>query len=771
MNKQPHSFEKVLSCQLSRRRFLQALAATGALAALPGGFLMPRAQGSVTAEEIDLQIRGGFEGEDAYEIFRNACPRNCYDTCSIKSYVKDGVLQFIEGAEESTFTDSGLCVKGYAYPRQVYSPDRIKYPMKQIGRGSGNWQRISWDEALGEIADKILEIKEKDGNLLGMALTKYSGNFGITHYGVEGMMSSLGYTTRFVGTPCWPAGIDAQNYDMGDMWCNDPEDMVKSKYIIIWGANPAWCSIHSMKYVLEAKNRGAKVVVIDPIFTQTAAKGDEYWQIATGSDGALALGMARHLVDMDLVDRDWVNQNGHGYDEFEAYLKENITVAWAAEQCGLPAEAIKAVAEEFATADPATIWIGYGMQRHVNGGQNVRAIDALVAMTGNVGKEGGGARYGHLYTWGFNYHAMVHDKPEGSVGFVGETGPMGEFDTGQGDVEAAYSDRAVNMNKIAQEILDTQDPPIRLLWAANKNVLSQDFDRNKIERAFQQLEMVVVVDQFFTQTAELADIVLPTTTPFEDWTVNVSYWHYWLSINEQAIKPLFESKSDIEIASALSAKMNSLQPGSCTFPTEIDPKEWMVKEFNDDIYALFGIESWEDLRNGPAKAQMHPAAWHDLQFKTPSGKFEFKSELAAEHGHPALPIFKAGRSAYAPYWLLTPHTKYSIHSQFQNVDWMADFNPEPFIYINPTLAHQKGIEDGDMVRVFNSIGEERLRAKLTDNVSPDTLMMYENWFGPKNKFNVNNLVDDTSSDMGKYKTGSPGVAIHDQFADIEKISA
>ena len=771
MNKQPHSFEKVLSCQLSRRRFLQALAATSALAALPGGFLMARAQGPVTAEEIDVAIRGGFEGEDAYQIFRNACPRNCYDTCGIKSYVKDGVLQFIEGAEESTFTDGGLCVKGYAYPRQVYSPDRIKYPMKQIGRGSGNWQRISWDEALGEIANKILEIKEKDGSLLGMALTKYSGNFGITHYGVEGMMSSLGYTTRFVGTPCWPAGIDAQNYDMGDMWCNDPEDMVKSKYIIIWGANPAWCSIHSMKYVMEAKNRGAKVVVIDPIFTQTAAKGDEFWQIATGSDGALALGMARHLVDMDLGDRDWVNQNGHGYDEFEAYLKENITVEWAAEQCGLPVEAIKAVTEEFAAADPATIWIGYGMQRHTNGGQNVRAIDALVAMTGNVGKEGGGARYGHLYTWGFNYHAMIHDKPEGSVGFVGETGPMGEFDTGQGKTEAAYSDRAVNINKIAQEILDTQDPPIRLLWAANKNVLSQDFDRNKIERAFEQLEMVVVVDQFFTQTAELADIVLPTTTPFEDWTVNVSYWHYWLSVNEQAIQPLFESKSDIEIASALSAKLNSLQPGSCTFPTEIDSKEWMEKEFNDGIYSLFGIESWEDLRNGPAKAQIHPAAWHDLQFKTPSGKFEFKSELAEEHGHTALPVFKEGRSAYAPYRLLTPHTKYSLHSQFQNVDWMADFNPEPFIYVNPKLARAKGIEDGDMVRVFNDIGEERLRAKLTDNVSPDTLLMYENWFGPKNKFNVNNLVDDTSSDMGKYKTGSPGVAIHDQFADIEKISA
>ncbi|MCG3207566.1 MAG: Dimethyl sulfoxide reductase DmsA [Anaerolineae bacterium] len=756
--------EQALACPFTRRNFLKALLAAGALAALPGGMLVPR---SSIAEEIFGPTV--FQGKDAYQTFRNACPRNCYDTCSIVSYVKDGVLQFIEGAPESTFTNGGLCVKGYAYPRRVYSPDRVKYPMRQVGRGSGNWERISWDEALDIISDKILEIKEKDGSLLGMALTKYSGNFGITHYGVEGMMSSLGYTTRFVGTPCWPAGIDAQNYDMGSMWCNDPEDMVNSKYIIIWGANPAHCSVHSMKFVTEAQRRGAKVVVIDPVFTQTAAKADEYWEIKPSSDGALALGMARYLLDNNLVDRDWIKNNSVGFAEYEAYIKENVTLDWAAEQSGIPVEVFTRVMSEFAAADPATIWIGYGMQRHINGGNNVRAIDALVAMTGNMGKVGGGARYGHLYTWGFNYHAMVQSPPEGSVGFVGESGPKGEFDTGQAATEASYTDRAVNINKIGQVILDTNDPPIRLLWAANKNVLSQDFDRNKIEKAFEKLEMVVVVDQFFTQTAELADIILPTTTLFEDWTVNVSYWHYWLGINEQAIKPLFEAKSDIEIASALSAKLNSKQPGSCTFPENIDTKEWMEKEFNDGIYTLFGIKSWEDLRDGPRKANAGLTPWADGAFATPSQKYEFKSELAAEHGHFDIPKFKPGRDAYAPYRLLTPHDKYSIHSQFQNVDWMHDYNPEPFLYVNPKLARQKGIGEGDTVRLFNQVGELTIKVKLTNNVPADSLLVYENWFGKNNKFNVNNLVDDTSSDMGKYKTGSPGVALHDQFADIEKV--
>jgi anaerobic selenocysteine-containing dehydrogenase len=546
--------------------------------------------------------------------------------------------------------------------------------------------------------------------------------------------------------------------------------MVNSKYIIVWGANPAHCSIHSMKYLTEAKSRGAKVVVIDPVFTQTAAKADEYWEIKPGSDGAVALGMARYLLDKGLIDREWLDKNALGFAEFERYLKDKVTVEWAAEMSGLPAETIIRVAEEFATAKPATIWIGYGMQRHVNGGVNVRAIDGLVAMTGNIGKVGGGARYGHLYTWGFNYHALVQTQPEGSKGFVGATGPKGEFDTGQGAAEATYTDRTFNINKIGQEILDAQDPPIRLLWVANKNVLSQDFDRNKIVEAFKKLEMVVAVDLFFNQTVELADIVLPTTTPFEDWTVNVSYWHYWMHLNEQAIKPLFESKSDIEIASALSAKLNSKKAGSCTFPENIDTKEWMAKEFNDGIYTLFGIKSWEELREGSRKAQLpSPAAWADLKFSTPSGKYEFRSQTAEEQGNTALPLYKEGREAYAPYRLLTPHDKYNLHSQFQNLDWMHDFNPEPFIFINPKLAGEKGIAEGDTVRVFNNVGELTIKVKLTDNVPADTLLMYEGWYGAKNKFNVNNLVDDVSSDMGKFKTGAPGVAIHDQFADIERV--
>jgi anaerobic selenocysteine-containing dehydrogenase len=746
-------------CPLTRRRFMKGLLAAGVLANLPCGLLRP------------LRTEAGeivYEGD--YEIFRNACPRNCYDTCSIKTYVKDGVVKFIEGAAESTFTRGGLCVKGYGYTRRPYSPDRIKYPMVQEGRGTGNWKRVTWDEAMDRIAKKLLQMQEMDGNLLGLALSKYSGNFGITNYGIEGMMSSLGYTTRLTGTPCWPAGIDAQNFDMGDMWCNDPEDMVHARYVILWGGNAAWNSVHSVKFVYEAKRRGAKIVVIDPIMTQMAAKADEYWQIKTSTDGALALGMARHILDNKLYDRDWVMANSVGFEEFASYLRENVTVEWAAKESGIPALNIIETAEEFATAKPATIWIGYGLQRHVNGGAAVRAIDALVAMTGNVGKVGGGARYGHLRTWGFNYHALLQKQPEGSKGVPGKAEVKGDFHFAGGNdaAEVSYSDRILNINKTAQVILDANDPPIRMLWVACKNPFSQDFDRNKMVKAFEKLEMVVTVDQFFNETVNMSDIVLPVTTLFEEWTINASYWHYWLSINERAIQPMYETKSDIQIAATLSKKINALKPGSCTFPTEIDSREWMTKEFNQGIYDLFGIKSWEDLKKGPAKAKMPSAAWHDLKFGTPSGKYEFKSELAAEWGHKALPEYVAPRVKTDKYRVLTPHTKFGIHSQFINLDWSEEFNPKPFVYVHPQLAAEKNIKDGDTVRVFNSIGEVNTTAKLSTVVPTDAILMYEAWFR-NNPYNVQNVVDDTSSDMGAYKTGQPGVAIHDQFADVAKV--
>ena len=734
--------------ELHRRGFMKGLLAAGLVSSLPcSSLLVPRrAQASP------------FEASE-YEVRINACPVNCNDTCTIKTHLKDGVVQFVEGAKEHTFTDGALCVKGYSYPRRLYSPDRVKYPMIQDGRGTGKWRRISWEEAMDRIAKKLLEIKEKDGSLLGFALTKYSGNFGITNYGVEGMMTSLGPTTRFVSNACDPAGKDAMYYNMGLVWSNDVEDLVDAKYIIIWGGNPAYNSMHSMKLVYEAKKRGAKVLVIDPVLTQTAAKADTYWKVRPGTDGALALGMARHLLDSGLVDQDFVQSHAKGFEDFADYLRREVTVEWASGICGIPAEEIRRVSAEFASISPATLWLGVGMQRNSNGGAMVRAIGAFAAMAGIIGKEGGGMRFTHGETWGFNYHAMLQEMPKDAKGVPVQSEPDGPV---------TYTNRLLNANKIAQEIFDTQDPPVRMLWSSCKNPFAQDFDRNKLQKAFEKLEMVVSVEQFFTETVKYSDIVLPVTTLFEEWNVNVSYWHYWISINEQSVKPLYETKSNIEIAAALSKAINKLAPDSCTFAQEVDGREWTAKEFNKGIYEMFGLKNWEELLSGPRKAQLKTsAAWPDKTFKTPSGKFEFWSDLAKEHGFSALPTYVPLLEGKLPFQLLTPHTYFGLHSQFINLDWMQCFYPEPFVYIHPKAAAAKGIQDKSRVRVFNDRGEVFVRVKLTDNVRPECVLMYEAWFRDLD-FNVQNLVGDTSTDMGAMTMAKPGAAVHTHYVDFER---
>ncbi|HYF92439.1 MAG TPA: molybdopterin-dependent oxidoreductase [Symbiobacteriaceae bacterium] len=747
-------FERAIGAKISRRTLLKAGAVAGAATALSGCTSEPS---RFTSPVVESNVKS----------FRTACPRNCYDTCGQIATVEDGALRSVNGDPLHGYTQGRLCVKGYTYVNRTNSPDRLKYPMIQEPRGSGNWRRISWDEALTIIAKKILDLKQRYGSTLPVALDKYSGNFGILHYAVEGMFQSMGYYTYALGTPCWPAGIDATNYDFGVFQCDDPESIAQTKYLILWGQNAAWSAVHSMDFIRQAKEKGAKVVVIDPINTATASQADVYYQIKTSTDGALALGMARWIVDNNLHDKAFLDKHVKGWPEFEAYLKREVTLEWASKTTGIPVDGIIELASGYATTRPSMIWIGYGMQRHTNGGQNVRAIDALAALTGQIGVVGGSAQYGHLVTWGFNYHAMSMQPPAGSKGLPQGGDAQGLH--GGASAPLTYTNRTVNMNNFAAEIQALKDPPVKMLWIACRNPASQDPDAADIKRAFASMELVVVADHFLNHSAQLADIVLPVTTHFENWDVNVSYWHRWMSINEQAIKPMFETKSDLQIAWALSKKMNELSPGSCTYPTEGNEEEWVGKEFNEGIYKLFGISEWRELKQKPAKAQLPAAIWEDRKFGTPSGKYELYSEAAAKNGLPPMPTYVGEMVAPAefPIRFLTPHPQHGLHSQFQNVDYMMQTNSEPLLEIHPRLAERKGIKDGDIVRVFNKLGELRLKARITRVVPPDTVVTYEAWY-KDSKFNVNLTVAAIPADMGKVMTGNNGIAFHDNFVDIER---
>jgi anaerobic selenocysteine-containing dehydrogenase len=287
------------------------------------------------------------------------------------------------------------------------------------------------------------------------------------------------------------------------------------------------------------------------------------------------------------------------------------------------------------------------------------------------------------------------------------------------------------------------------------------------------MSLVVTVDQFMNRTVELSDIVLPCTNPFEYWGVDASYWHYWVAINQQAIKPLFESKSDLEIAWALSAKMNQMEPGSCTYPTGGNQQEWLGMEFNPGMYKLLGISDWTELIKAPRKANLPVAAWSNGKFTTPSGKYELYSEDAHKNwGHPALPVYhermKPPDPEKYPYRFITPHWKYGLHSQFQNLDWILVTNPEPFVQIHPRLAAEKGIQDADMVKVYNGLGWVNIKARLTRTVPYDVIAAYEAWY-PNLNYALNYTLTAMPTDMGAKATGSPGLAFHDNWVNVAKV--
>lgn len=705
---------------------------------------------------------------EGYEVYRQSCPRNCWDTCAMLTYVKNGVIKKILADPVNTYTDKALCMKGYSYSRQQYEPDRVKYPMVQEGgRTSGKWKRVSWDEAMDRIAKKILDIKKRDGSTLGVAGIQYSGNLSISHWvHTPSLLSSIGYTSKMVSNPCTPSAGDAHAYDYG-VWDNsDPTEMAKGKYIIIWSHNPGHYSIHSMKYFMEARDKGAKIVTVDIYLSQTAAMSDLFVRIKPGSDGPLALAMGKYMIENNLHDKDWLANYSLGFDKYEEYVRKEVTYDWASQMTGLPVDFIQKFAKEYATTKPAHIRMGLGVNRRKNGGQSVRAINALGALSGNLGLEGGGVHSYNFATWGFNYHATSLPHPQGSVGL-----PAGHPKGAPAGKDEKYVDRWLNMNQEAREILDAKEPPIRMAWVAMKGLFSNGFDRNQMVKAFtkKDLEMVVVCDMFVTETAEFADIVLPVTTTMENWSVQSGYFHFYVNINEPAVKPLGEAKCDQEIGCMLSKRMNKLSPGSCTYPQEFNAEEWVAKEFNDTQYEFLGIKNYKDLvKNGPAKASKGATAWADKKFTTPSGKFEFYSETAEKNGLPGICRWTEPKKKYDKYDLYTAKPQWTIHSQFQNIDWYMSLIPEPYVYIHPKMGAEKGIKTGDMVRVFNKNGEVKVRAKLSTMVPPNFILMYENWF-KGNKYNVESLIDDDLADMGPFKAQLPGNTLADQWADIQKI--
>ncbi|WP_026198884.1 molybdopterin-dependent oxidoreductase [Desulfitobacterium hafniense] len=673
-------------------------------------------------------------------LTRHVCPRNCFDTCSLHAYVdENGQLVKVSGDAQQLYTAGTLCSKGYSYVQYVYNQKRILYPMQQNPRGSGNWERISWDEAMRKISEQILKNYKDYGSFLPIAYLRGSGNIGILAKAMEGMLSSLGDITVIGGTLCGAAGQDAQVLDFGAQNPMDPEQMAKADCVILWGVNPASNAIHQMRILQQVRKRGGQVILIDVISTATATQVDNLISVRPGGDGALALATLRELLYKNRIDHRFLVEKTEGWDALRDWLLD-VDPARLYEVAGVTAAQVSDLADRIIDSSSVAFWIGMGMQRYSNSGQNVRAIHALAAAGGFLDNLGG------IYAPYF---------PDAFFADLWSTNS---------------NPRTQGIRKIGAHALESQrfslDPPVRMLWVSMSNILTQGTDLQTLKHCLNDIDFVVSTDHYFTETVNMSDIVLPATTLFEAEDVVLGYWHKWLSLNEQAISPLGEARSELEIARSLTRMLNTLEPGLCPFPADRTAQEWLEIAISPEISAMAGIKNVEDLGKGPRKMH-YPVLGRDVPFATPSGKYRFQVPEAMDQGCPEIPslVDPCTPPASYPYRLLAVHKVDQMNSQLANLEWVAEGSRDQgTLWLGPGLARLKGIISGDKLTLYNQIGEISLRAKIRLGIPDDLLVCLTRQ--DMNGKSVNCLTGKQETDLGRVSTGFPGVAYHDTFVNF-----
>ncbi len=681
------------------------------------------------------------------KVYTTACPRNCYSTCAMKVQVEDGRLRRIEPHPGNRATPGGACLKGLSYVERVHSPDRILHPLRRVG-DSGEFERISWDDALDTIAEKLVELKADPGP---QSVLYYSGS------GTKGLLKGAGREfwrlyggcTATYGDLCWPAGLEATRLTLGANKHSAPWDVADARLIVLWGKNAAETNIHQMAFIDQALDAGAKLVVIDPRRTQSAERAELLLQPRPGTDGALALAIAHLLIKSGRIDRAFIEQHVLGYAAF-AEAVADFTPERAAEITDIPVEYIERLAEYFGTIRPVTVSPGFGMQRFTNSGQTMRALLAILAITGNIGKPGAGWVYANL-------QSHILEPVLDPIAFYPPEVPDGVVRV------------SISTARLGPEMLATHDPPLRMVWVERGNPVTQNPETNTVLEAFRALDFRVVVEQFLTDTAREADIVLPAKTMFEQSDVIGAYWHAYVQLKQKVIDPPGEVKPETEIYRLLARRLGIAERD--------DPMIFPVGDGEVDAYLERALEpfpelSLERLREGPLPAPGgQDVAFSDFVFPTPSGKIELESAEAEQRwGVARVPTYEEpGESIRRPQpaadqyplYLLTPNTKNRIHSQFNNLRMIRQFGDTPAACLHPDDARERLIGDGDWVRVFNERGEIELEARLDNGLKRGCVWVTNGWWISEGG-NVNFTSSARETDMGH------GAAFHENRVEVER---
>jgi anaerobic selenocysteine-containing dehydrogenase len=666
------------------------------------------------------------------QIVRGACPHDCPDTCALLTTVENGRAIAIRGAPDHPATAGVLCTKVARYLDRTYSDQRVLHPMRRVGRkGEGRFARISWDEALDEIAARFGAIAASSDGPQAIVPYSYAGTMGLLQYASmdRRFFHRLG-ASLLDRTICASAGKAGWTTVIGAGVGMDFEQYENSKLILIWGSNPITSNLHFWTRAQEAKRRGAKLVAIDPYRSATAEKCHEHIALMPGTDAALALAMMHVLIAEDRIDRDYIARYTIGYDALAARAGE-WTPERAADVCRIPASQIVALARDYGTTRPAAIRLNYGMQRVAGGGNAVRAVACLPALVGAWRDPAGGALLSTSGTYPVDHHAL--ERP---------------------DLIAGHP-RTINMSAIGDALVDARDPPIRAIYVYNSNPVAVAPESGKVRAGFARDDLFCVVHEIFqTDTADFADILLPATTQLEQIDVHTSYGHLYALANNRAIEPLGESLPNTEVFRRLAARMGFTEP--CFRDSDEDIARMAFRR--DDARAR--DLDWDTLKaNGwqrLAVAQEY-APFAQGGFPTASGR----CQLATDGLGP--PDFIAPRESAAsnpalakrfPLAFISPPARNFLNSSFANLPAFVSEQGTPRLDIHPDDASARGIADGDRVRIFNDRGSFTATARVGERAREGVVVAPSIWWqklSPDGR-NANAVTSQALTDLGRAAT-------------------
>ncbi|PAD77273.1 molybdopterin-containing oxidoreductase family protein [Paenibacillus campinasensis] len=669
-------------------------------------------------------------------VFPAVCPLDCPDTCGLLLHKENGKIVKVTGNPEHPITKGAICNKVRHMTHRIYHPERVLYPLRRTGaKGEGAFERISWDEAIREITERFKALIAQYGPESILPYSFY-GNMGILS--VDGMdrrfFNALG-ASQLKQTICNSAGNAGFKSVMGFNGGTVPEDTEHADVIIVWGGNIVSTNMHQVVLAEKARKRGTKVIVIDVHKNQTGQWADWFIPLYPGTDAALAVGIMHIMFRDGLVDEEFLQRYTLGHEQLREHAA-SYTPEYVSSITGIPVADIEKLADLYGRAAVSYIHIGNGLQHHDNGGLTVRSITCLPALTGQWLKRGGGAAKSNG-----GYNSMNSEALE------------------RPDLRPNPEARTINMNRIGEALAMTEHP-IKALFVYCSNPLVVAPDAERVQAGFAREDLFTVVhDLFMTDTAKYADIVLPATSSFENTDLYASYWHQYVQLQEPVIPALGESKSNVELFSLLGRAMGLDEEA---FGEREEDMIVQALDYPDNPY-LNGVTLERLKKERFVKLDMSPLATYLDRLPTPSGKIELYSAELEAAGLPPLPSYvpvkegydgvRRGRGRQYPLMFISPPNHNFLNSTFANVPKHQQLEKQPVLQIHPEDAHERGIEDGDQVVVYNDRGTYEVTAKVTDKMLPGTVVSQGLWWeGESRKQRANALTPDRLSDMGEGAT-------------------